>query len=97
MAEGLFDAWITSVCFRRAGAPLRQRSMMVLGSFRGQTTENVKANLRPEECDLVIISGCMTEMLQSLDAVIKRPFKAHVRRLCSEWAQKTRDDGDGSL
>jgi hypothetical protein len=46
MTEDLVDDWIKSVWFRRPGALLRQRSMLVLDSFRGQITENVLAQLR---------------------------------------------------
>jgi hypothetical protein len=62
------------------------------GGFRqlgSQTTENVKAQLQQEKCDLVIIPGGMTRMLQPLDVIINQPLKAHIRRSYSEWAQKT--------
>jgi hypothetical protein len=65
--------------------------MLVLDSFRGQTTENVKAQLQQEKCDLVIIPGDVTRMLQPLDIIINRPFKARIRRPYSEWAQKTHE------
>jgi hypothetical protein len=45
MTEDLIDHWIKFVWFRRPGALLCQRSMMVLDSCRGQITENVKAQL----------------------------------------------------
>jgi hypothetical protein len=63
--------------------------MLVLGSFWGQTTENVKAQLRQEKCDLVIIPGGMTGMLQPLDVIISQPFKAYIRHSYSEWAWET--------
>jgi hypothetical protein len=91
MTEDLVDDWIKSVWFRRQGSLLRQWSILVLDSFRGQTTENVKAQLRPEKFDLVIIPGGMTEMLQPLNVVINQPFKAHIQCSYSEWAQKTDD------
>jgi hypothetical protein len=62
-----------------------------LHGFDGQTTENVKAQLRRKKCDLVIIPGGMTGMLQPLDVIISWPFKAHIRRSYSEWAQKTHE------
>jgi hypothetical protein len=91
MTEDLVDDRIKSVWFERLGALLCQQSMLVLCSFRGQTTENVKAQLRREKCDLVNIPGDMTGMLQPLDIVINRPFKAHIRRSYSECVQKTHE------
>jgi hypothetical protein len=66
--------------------------VLVFGSFRGQATENVKAQLRREKSDLAIIPGGMTGLLQTLDVVINRPVKAHIRRSYSEWAHKPRGD-----
>jgi hypothetical protein len=62
-----------------------------LGSFWGQTTENVKAQLWREKCDLVIIPGGMAGMLQPLSVVINWPFKAYIQHSYSEWAQKTHE------
>ncbi|PSN47047.1 hypothetical protein C0J52_09369 [Blattella germanica] len=59
--------------------------MLVLDSFRGHLTENVKLKLRQENCDMVVIPGGMTGMLQPLDVSINRPFKTHLRRLYCEW------------
>jgi hypothetical protein len=60
MTEDLVDDWIKAVWFRWLGELLCQQSMLVLDSFWGQTTENVKAQLWREKCDLVIIPGGMT-------------------------------------
>jgi hypothetical protein len=87
MTEDLVD-WIKSVWFQRPGALLCQQSMLVLDSFHGQTTENVKAQLQQQKCDLVTIPEGMTGILQPLD-VINRPFKGHIQHSYSEWAQET--------
>jgi hypothetical protein len=52
ITEDPVDDWVRSVWFRQPGALLCQRSMLVLDSFRDQATENVKAQLRQEKCDL---------------------------------------------
>ncbi|PSN51250.1 Pogo transposable element with KRAB domain protein [Blattella germanica] len=79
MTEDLFMDWL--------------KSMLVLDSFRGHLTENVKLKLRQENCDMVVIPGCdmvvipggMTGMLQPLDVSFNRPFKTHLQRSYREW------------
>jgi hypothetical protein len=60
MTEDLVDDWIKSLWFRQPGALLHQQSMLVLDSFQGQVTENVKVQLSREKCDLV--PGLMTDV-----------------------------------
>jgi hypothetical protein len=45
--------------------------------FWGHITKNVKAWLWREKCNLVIIPGGMTGILQPLNIVISQPFKAY--------------------
>jgi hypothetical protein len=85
MTEELYMDWLKTVWFRRPGALLRHRSMLVIDSFRGHLTEKVKEKLRQEKCDMVVIPGGMTGMLQPLDISINRPFKAHLRRFYRDW------------
>jgi hypothetical protein len=84
MTEDLVDDWIKSAWFRQLSALLCQQSMLVLDGFQEQTTENVKAQLRREKCYLVISGG-----MQPLDIIINQPFKVHIERSYSKWAQKT--------
>jgi hypothetical protein len=58
--------------------------MMVLDVFWDQTTENVKAQMCQEKCNLVIIPVGMTGMLQPLNVVIRQPFKAHMTFTANE-------------
>jgi hypothetical protein len=60
--------------------------MLVLDSFQGQTTENVKAQLQQEKCNHVIIQEGKTEMLQPLDITNNWPFKAYIQHPHSKWA-----------
>ncbi|CAI7835073.1 unnamed protein product, partial [Closterium sp. NIES-54] len=54
-------------------------SMLVLDSYRGHLTEEVKEKLREMNCVLAIIpSGCTAEV-QPLDVCINKSFKASVR------------------
>lgn len=85
MTEDLYMDWLKTVWFRRPGALLRRRSLLVIDSFRGHLTENVKNKMKQEKSDMVVIPGGMTGILQPLDVSINRPFKAHLRHLYREW------------
>lgn len=85
MTDDLVVDWINTVWARRPGGLLRQKSMLVLDSFRGHLTEKVKSKIREEKSDLVVIPGGMTKMLQPLDVVVNRPFKIHFTRHYNEW------------
>lgn len=85
MTDDLVVDWLNTVWNRRPGGLLRQRSMLVLDSFRGHLTDKVKSRIREERCDLVTIPGGLTKVLQPLDVVVNRPFKAHFTRQYSEW------------
>jgi hypothetical protein len=89
MTQDQDDDWFESVWVQQPNALLCQQPMLVLDSFWGQTTENVKAQLQQQKCKLVIISQSMTGMLQPLDVIINWLFKAHTPCSYNEWAQKT--------
>jgi hypothetical protein len=55
------------------------RSMLILDSFHGHTTEEMKKILKSRNTDQIIISGGLTSMLQPLDVCINRPFKAALK------------------
>ncbi|EEC19228.1 POGO family transposase, putative [Ixodes scapularis] len=52
--------------------------MLVLDSFRGHIIDRVKKTVANAGCDLVIIPGGMTSILQPLDVVLNKPFKDRV-------------------
>ena len=81
MTEDLFMEWLKTVWFRRPGALLRPRSMLIIDSFRVHLTDSVKEKCQKEKCDMVVIPGGMMGMLQPLDVSINRPFKANLRHL----------------
>ncbi|CAI7864847.1 unnamed protein product [Closterium sp. NIES-53] len=60
-------------------------SMLVLDSYRGHLTEEVKEKLREMNCVPAIIpSGCRAEV-QPLDVCINKSFKASVRQQYQRW------------
>ncbi|KAM7315652.1 putative POGO family transposase [Ixodes scapularis] len=58
--------------------------MLVLDSFRGHITDCVKEIIANEACDLVIIPGGKTSIVQPLDVVLNKPFKDCVRAFYNE-------------
>jgi hypothetical protein len=78
MSEDLILEWLNVVWKRRPGTLLHKCAILVLDSFHGHMTERVKAKVN-EDSDLVVISGGMTKLLQTLDVVINLPFKVAFR------------------
>uniref|UniRef100_A0A8C4SNJ3 HTH CENPB-type domain-containing protein n=1 Tax=Erpetoichthys calabaricus TaxID=27687 RepID=A0A8C4SNJ3_ERPCA len=74
--ESIMDDWLKTECMKRDGCLGKQRSMLVLDAFRCHTTDNVKSRLKRHNTDLVIIPSGMTSILQPMDAVVNKPFKA---------------------
>jgi hypothetical protein len=64
--------------------------MLILDSFHGHTTQEVKKILKNRNMDQVIIPGGLTSMLQPLDVCINQPFKAVLKE------QYTMDGHGGS-
>ena len=85
MDSRLVEDWLKCVWQRRPGALLGLKSLLVLDSYRGHTTEAVKKQLKDPRTDLAIIPGGMTSMLQPLDVCVNRPFKAALKQLYTEW------------
>lgn len=85
MNESLMLEWIRLVWNRRPGALFQRPSMLVLDSYRGHLTADVKRSLSDGKTDLVVIPGGLTSILQPLDVVLNKPFKGRVRELYSEW------------
>lgn len=85
MSNELMLDWLQTVWGRRPGALLNTKNMLILDSFRGHTTDDVKNKLKSMHSDMVTIPGGMTSQLQVLDVCVNKPFKDHLRCLYSEW------------
>ncbi|KAG0426583.1 hypothetical protein HPB47_026321 [Ixodes persulcatus] len=76
------------LCALADGTKLRP----LLDAFRGHNTEEVKTRLADDKMDLVMISGGMTSVLQPMDVCLNKPFKAHVKRMYTEWIAEEQYD-----
>jgi hypothetical protein len=85
MDQALVLDWINHVWQQRPGALLNLHSMLILDSFHGHTTEEVKKILKSRNTDQVIIPGGLTLMLQLLDVCINWPFKAALKEQYTRW------------
>ena len=84
MDQDLVKDWVDKVWDRKPGALRRQKSMLVLDSFRGHLNEDVKKELQRGRTDMVVISGHVTSILQPLVISINKPFKETLRRYYDE-------------
>lgn len=87
MTSDMMGDWQKVVWERRPGALRNPRSMLVLDAFRGHTTDSVKNRLQQHNCDLVVIPGGMTSVLQPLDVSINKPFKQYAREEYEKWLE----------
>lgn len=89
MTSDLMLDWIEVVWKQRPGAslgaPEGTKSMLVLDAFRGHLTPEVKEELGGCNCDLVVVPGGMTPVLQPLDVSINKPFKENLRQEYEDW------------
>jgi hypothetical protein len=85
MTADLMNDWLKNVWNKRPGTVQKMRAMLVLDSFRGHITNEVKRKIKSLKSDLVIIPGGLTSILQVLDVVINKPFKDSLRKLYEDW------------
>jgi hypothetical protein len=85
MTADLMNDWLKNVWNKRPGAAQQMCAMLVLDSFRGHITNEVKRKIKSLKSDLVIIPGGLTSILQVMDVVINKPFKDSLRKLYEDW------------
>jgi hypothetical protein len=85
MVQALVLDWINHVWQKHPGALLNLRGVLILGSFRGHTTEEVKKILKSRNTDQVIIPGRLTTMMQPVDICINQLFKAALKEQYTRW------------
>jgi len=67
----------------------RQRSLVVLDSFRCHIMDSIKKQLRKANAELAVIPGGCTSILQPLDVSVNKPFKGWLR---ASWTEYIRND-----
>lgn len=77
MTENMVVKRYRLVWLLRPGASLKDHipNLLVLDSFRGHLTDKVKAELRKEHTDMLVIPGGLTGQLQPLNVGVNKPFK----------------------
>lgn len=90
MDTALMLDWVKTVWCRRPGALLHPASILVLDSFRGHLTPEVKKKMEESRTQLAVIPGGMTSVLQPLDVCLNKPFKDGMRKLYGDWMREDR-------
>jgi len=83
MSEKTMKEWLSIVWGKRPN--VRERSALVLDSFRVHRTSYVKEMLKKDNTDLIIIPGGMTSILQPLDVGVNKPMKTALRARWNKW------------
>lgn len=85
MDTALMLDWVKTVWCRRPGALLHPAAILVLDSFRGHLTPEVKKKMEESRTQLAVIPGGMTSVLQPLES-----FKDGMRKLYGDWMREDR-------
>ena len=85
MDENLMLRWIRDIYLKYTK---KERSLLVLDSFRGHLTDNVKKAFRKGNTVMAVIPGGCTSKVQPLDVSINKPFKTELRK---SWKIYMRD------
>nr|XP_005997745.1 PREDICTED: histamine N-methyltransferase A-like [Latimeria chalumnae] len=70
---------------RGSSVLLQLPSRLVLDSYQGHKTEEIKKELKKSECEHVIIPGGMTSQLRLLDISINKPMRDRLRKYYIDW------------
>ena len=83
--ERVLFGWLRNVWFKRPGALLNGKSMLVCYVFRAHLLDSVKSELKRNKTYQCVISCGCTSVLQPLDVCLNKPFKVHMRHNWNEW------------
>ena len=71
-----------------------EKTMLILDSFRGHLTEQIKQTCDNRNVVRAVIPGGMTKYLQPLDLTVNRSFKAKVKKYYRSMAwNQVKEDG----
>jgi len=85
MDEILMQTWVEKVWASRAGGLSKSKNLLVLDSFEGHKTESVKCKFQEHNCNMMIIPGGLTSIVQPLDVCLNKPFKDRMREKWRLW------------
>ena len=77
MDKKLMIRWIKDIYLKYTK---KERSLLVLDSFRGHLTDSVKKTCRKGNTVMAVIPGGWTSKVQPLDISLNKPFKAELRQ-----------------
>lgn len=83
--ENVLLKWLNDVWFKRPGALLNAKSVMVWDMFRAHLVDSVKRKLKERKTYQVVIPGGCTSVLQPLDVCLNKPFKVNMRHKWNTW------------
>ncbi|KAH7931700.1 hypothetical protein HPB51_029728 [Rhipicephalus microplus] len=72
------------------GVLVHPASILVLDSFRGHLTPEVKKLMQETQMQLAVILGNITFLWQPLDICLNKPFKGRMPQLYREWMRQDR-------
>ena len=76
MINDLMVEWLKCVWNKWPGALLKRCGLLVLDSFHGHTTDEIKKLLYEEmKTDITVIPGRITSQLQVMDVGVNKPLK----------------------
>ncbi|WAQ99390.1 POGK-like protein [Mya arenaria] len=86
--------WLNDVWFKRPGALLNKKALIVWDMFHAHIVDVVKPKLGRRMYQSVIPGGC-TSVLQPLDVCLNKPFKSNMRIKWNDWMINGTKEGWG--
>lgn len=83
--ENVLIRWLDEVWFKRPGALLNKKSLMVWDMFCAHLVNSVKNKLKENCTYQAVIPGGCTSVLQPLDVCLNKPFKVNMRAKWNTW------------
>jgi hypothetical protein len=85
MTTDLMDDGVKNVWERSHGSLRNLPNMLVLESFLGHLSEELKAELERRNCNVVVIPCCITSQLQSINVSVNKQFKDYLKKEYEAW------------
>lgn len=90
----IMQRWVRLMMSDECKVDTRSKNLLIMDSFRGHLTEEVKQACRNVNAVQAVIPGGLTSHLQPLDLTVNRSFKAHLRKEYSSMLRQCLNNGD---